>query len=200
MKTCYYAGVLDPINRKNNLKERNIMPTYNDGRLFKKYKKKCDLFIETGTYIGEGIESALNAEFDDILSIELSSYHYNFCKNKFNNNNKVKILFGDSTLLLPDILKNKNSNILFWLDAHCSGGNTSGLGVIETLNKELELLKYANITNCSLLLDDMNDELIKFYSEKCKNLFNVKSIFVEDGYQEHINNLSKNTILCIEIE
>ena len=40
------------------------MPTYNDGRLFKKYKKNCNLFIETGTYIGDVIESALNAEFE----------------------------------------------------------------------------------------------------------------------------------------
>ena len=175
------------------------MPTQFDGRLFLKYKNNYSTFIETGTYLGDGVQAALNAGFSKVISIELAPTHYRICKNRFIANSNVDILFGDSRLLLPDILKTHNENILFWLDAHCSGGETTGGGVEDTIEKELTALKDAKIKNFTLLLDDMNEELIDLYSIKCTELFDVKNIQVENGYQEHTGKIFDNSILSIVI-
>jgi|694.fasta_scaffold06393_12 hypothetical protein len=175
------------------------MPTQFDGRLFLKYKNNYSTFIETGTYLGDGVQAALNAGFSKVISIELAPTHYSICKNRFIENPNVDILFGDSRLLLPNILKTYNKNILFWLDAHCSGGQTSGDGVENTIEKELTALKDAKIKNFTLLLDDMNEELIDLYSIKCTELFDVKNIQVENGYQEHTGKIFDNSILSIVI-
>lgn len=175
------------------------MPTHFDGRLFSKYKNQYSTFIETGTYVGDGVQAALNAGFKKVISIELAPVHYNICKNRFVFNTNVDILFGDSRLLLPDILKTYNTDILFWLDAHCSGGETTGDGVEATVEKELMILKDAKIKNFTLLLDDMNQDLIDLYSIKCSDLFNVQDIQVENGYQEHTGRIFDNSILSIVI-
>lgn len=175
------------------------MPTHFDGKLFSKYKNNYSTFIETGTYLGDGVQAALNAGFSNVISIELAPTHYNICKNRFTTNTNVEILFGDSRLLLPNILKTHNENILFWLDAHCSGGETTGDGVEDTIEKELMVLKDAKMKNFTLLLDDMNQDLIDLYSIKCSELFDVKNIQIENGYQEHTGRVFDNSILSIVI-
>lgn len=150
------------------------MPVKTDGVMFKKYKKDCTLFIETGSYIGDGIVSAINAGFEQMISVELSEHEYNCCVHKFKDNNNVTIHFGDSREKLHDILCDevlKGRKVFFWLDAH-STGNTVGEGVQETLYPELEIvLKYITTNNVKavLLLDDMNGITEKEVAEIVKN-------------------------------
>lgn len=84
--------------------------------VFKKYLN--DMFIETGSYLGDGIQQALNAGFQNIISIELSDKYYSISTNRFINNHNIKIIKGDSYKVLPDIIKDINTNITFWLDGH----------------------------------------------------------------------------------
>ena len=55
------------------------MPTKKE--TFSKYKNKY--FIETGSHLGNGIQQALDAGFDNVISIELSDKYFGICENKF---------------------------------------------------------------------------------------------------------------------
>ena len=39
------------------------------------------IFVETGSFNGDGIQAAIEAGFETIHSIELSEHYYNHCKN-----------------------------------------------------------------------------------------------------------------------
>lgn len=49
-------------------------------------------FVETGTYVGETVDFISNNSSAKIYSIELSTILYDYCKNKFINNNNIKII------------------------------------------------------------------------------------------------------------
>lgn len=56
---------------------------------------KTNHYIETGTYLGDGIKTVIN-NYDFIHSIELSEKWYNYNIEQFKNNNNVKMYLGDS--------------------------------------------------------------------------------------------------------
>lgn len=78
---------------------------------------KTNIYIETGTYLGNGIKDVLN-NYNFIYSIELSKKFYNYNVNQFKNNNNVRIYLGDSKKILPELLDNINEPITIYLDAH----------------------------------------------------------------------------------
>jgi hypothetical protein len=61
---------------------------------FKKYLNP--IFIETGSWIGDGIQQASDAGFKKIISIELSDKYYNYTTDRFSKNENVKVVLGDS--------------------------------------------------------------------------------------------------------
>jgi hypothetical protein len=87
-------------------------------------------FVETGSYCGDGIQAALDSGFEHIISIEVNEYNYNECVKRFKDNPKVKLIHGDSALILGDVIKDIHEPITFWLDAHYS-----------TLESEIGLVK-----------------------------------------------------------
>ena len=56
---------------------------------------KTNHYIETGTYLGNGIKHVLN-NYENIHSIELSEKWYQHNIEQFKNNNNVKMYLGDS--------------------------------------------------------------------------------------------------------
>lgn len=176
------------------------MPTQLSGSLFTKYKNDYDTFIETGSYIGDGIQSALNAGFNKIYSYELAPVYYEQTKKRFLNEAKLSLFFGDSRTLLKELLKTNKSKILFWLDAHFSGGDTEGGGLEETLEKELSVIKESDVSDFVLLIDDMNPELANFYIGKTQQIFDIEKITIEDGYQEHTGRVFAGSILAIKVK
>jgi len=50
------------------------------------------VFIETGSYTGDGIQAALNSGFTKVISIELVPHYYNLCKKRFQNNPMVNYI------------------------------------------------------------------------------------------------------------
>jgi hypothetical protein len=128
---------------------------------FKKHKGTSTLFVETGSGGGDGIDGALAAGFDKIVSVELSEKYYQYCKDKFINNSKVSLIFGDSRQILPAMLEenSNHSNMFIWLDAHFSEGGTTGDNVIKTLPTEIKAivnhLKH-HATKIVLAIDDLD--------------------------------------------
>ena len=73
----------------------------------------------------------------------------------FANNKNIEIIKGNSVSELPKLIKkNKNKRILFFLDAHYSGGKT-GQGEIEVpILQELMIIANDLENTCSIIIDD----------------------------------------------
>src|SRR5271157_509857 len=145
-----------------------------NGKFFKKYRGSSTLFIETGSYIGDGINGAILADFNKIISIELSEQHYKHCQERFKNNDNVSIMLGDSNEVLPRVLADntQHRNIFIWLDAHYSGGETVGEDLIHTLSNELKIIDSylaKHSANIILAVDDLDTPTWTKASDLIKN-------------------------------
>lgn len=127
------------------------MPAYKE--LFERYPN--EVFIETGSYTGEGIQAALDAGFKEIYSIELSNSLWSYCMLRFNGKDNVHLLLGDSSKLLKRLLKKIRVPCTFWLDAHYSGGVTAKGSQDSPLIQELEIIEDHHIKTHTILIDDM---------------------------------------------
>lgn len=104
----------------------------------------ADVWIETGSYLGDGVEKAINAGYSKIISIELSEYYYAITRDRYSSNKDVNIVLGRSYEVLPRILTDESvagKKILFWLDAHYSMCGTAGRDDPNPLLKELKVIK-----------------------------------------------------------
>jgi len=113
---------------------------------------KTNHYIETGTYLGDGIKCVLN-NYETISSIELSEKWYQYNIEQFKNNNNVKMYLGDSKKILPELLNNIDEPITIYLDAHFSGGTTAFGEEEVPLLFELEILKNRNYDDI-IIIDD----------------------------------------------
>ena len=127
------------------------MPGYKE--LFARYPNR--IFIETGSYTGDGIQAALDAGFEPVYSIELSAQLFSYCCRRFEHNDKVLLSHGDSGEMLSRILEYIDEPVTFWLDSHYSEGATV-MGKKETpLLEELEAISKHHIKTHTILIDDL---------------------------------------------
>ena len=138
------------------------------------------IFIETGSYIGDGILAALRAHdkdkrFEKVISIEVSKHFYDICKARFPQK-KVKLYLGDSILVLPEVLKTINQRCTFWLDAHyMSDPNTEGGMMRVPLMEELKIIAQHPIKNHTILIDDIR--LLRDHDAEWKDLpYDVRDV------------------------
>ena len=152
-----------------------------------------DLFIETGSFTGDGIQQALNAGFKNVISIELSDKYFEVSRSRFTNNPNVKIIKGDSFKILPDILKDINEPVTFWLDGHHSCVDTALGEHWAPLIQELNVIKEHSIKTHTILIDDMRcwehpNPTHGFYKDDIfKKLLEINKDYnftYEDGVQE----------------
>ena len=153
--------------------------------------------IESGTFTGKGA-SELSKYFEKVYTIEIDENLFQNSKERLKNNKKITFLQGDSKeviLKLSDDINLKNSNIMFWLDAHWSGDdsvdwdksiwtgyyrNTGYIGkkingLIPGINQvplEQEIYQiYNNFTNeCIIYIDDfdkIDPKTLKGLKNKC---------------------------------
>ena len=135
--------------------------------------------VETGAYRGDGIQQYLGClPFQTIHSIELSPVLAAHCRQRFASNTNVHIHEGDSATKLPSIPL-PSSPVLFYLDAHYSGGETDG----ETIHNgcpvllELEYIANRNIPGDIIFVDDMRLMGKDSCSGKKGNLMYPETIF-----------------------
>lgn len=113
---------------------------------------KTNHYIETGTYLGQGIQTVLE-QYNNIHSIELSKKWYYYNVAQFENNDNVKMYLGDTKKILPELLDTIKEPVTIYLDAHYSGTLTS-FGDEETpLLFELEILKKREYDDI-IIIDD----------------------------------------------
>ena len=115
------------------------------------------IFIETGSYGGDGIMAAVNAGFRKIYSIELSEYYFNLVAERIEDRkllDRVELLCGDSVDVLPIILKDINEPCTFWLDAHWCDPNTATGKYPVPLIEELAIIGKHHIKTHTILIDD----------------------------------------------
>lgn len=116
-------------------------------------KTKIPVFIETGTYLGDTI-NVVKDLFDVIYSIELDTKLANRAKRIFKKYSKIHIIEGDSGKILPKLLREINKPILFWLDAHWSGGITAKGEVENPILNELKTVFNWWVPKSIVLIDD----------------------------------------------
>lgn len=90
------------------------------------YRKKfyTEILVETGTYLGDMVEAQRN-HFKKIYSIELSERLFNKAQKRFKAYLHIKILQGDSGIVLNKLINEIDKPALFWLDGHYSHGMTA---------------------------------------------------------------------------
>jgi hypothetical protein len=164
------------------------MPTKKE--TFAKYNN--GYFIETGSHLGNGIQQALDAGFKKVISIELSDKYFTHCENRFKDNDNVKIVKGDSFKVLPEVIKDIDEPITFWLDGHHSCGDTALGEHWAPLMQELDVIKSHDVKNHTILIDDMRcweepNEVHGFYKddifEKLKEINPDYKLSYEHGNQ-----------------
>lgn len=107
--------------------------------------------VETGTYYGEMV-AAMKGHFDRIYSIEFVPELAERAAHKFARYERVRILCGDSRVVMPKVLALLTGPALFWLDAGYYGW-VGKQGDQQRLSAELEMIlsqPYPHI----ILLDD----------------------------------------------
>ena len=153
------------------------------------------VFVETGTYKGEGIAKALAAGFEKIYSIEIAQEFYDKALEKFKteiDSGRVEIVLGDSLSCLPDIINKIDKNITFWLDAHTQEGHQGEKPC--PLYEELDAIANHSIKTHTLLIDDLRFWETKGWGktvrlnvilEKIKQINGDYDITYEDGKVEN---------------
>jgi len=121
--------------------------------LFRQFPNR--LFVETGTYHGDGAKHALDAGFSAVVSIELGKALYEENVARFSRYKSVTLHQGDSAECLAKIMAWLNYPATFWLDAHHSGGETAwGKDRTPILRELAEIAKH-HIKTHSILIDDV---------------------------------------------
>ena len=174
------------------------MPSNSD--VFKKYPNQ--LFLETGSYLGSGIQQALDAGFQKVISIELSDKYFKICTDRFSNNLNVTIVQGDSFKVLPDVISDIDEPITFWLDGHHSCGDTALGEYWAPLIQELDVIKEHPIKTHTILIDDMRcwenpNPTHGFYKE---DIFNKLKEINPDYQFSFEDGCEKNDILVAYIK
>src|SRR4030042_18000 len=158
-------------------------------------KYKNNIFIETGSHVGKGIDVALECGFKEIHSIELSSKYFDYCSKKYFGNQKVHLYLGDSSEVLKFVLpKVKDRNKTIWFDGHFSGSDTACGNKYSPLMEALEIIKYYYKKNDILMIDDLRcwvkgehcDFDVNDIKEKLLQINGNFEFIYEDSYQGDI--------------
>jgi hypothetical protein len=150
------------------------------------------IFIETGSYTGDGIIAALHAGFKTIYSIELSEFYYNLCVQRYGNIKGVNLVYGDSSKVLSEILQKVDQRCTFWLDAHFNGDPKAAKSEkLVPLWEELQIIANHPIKNHTIIIDDIR--LLRRHEAEWKDL----SYCVCD-VEELINAINPNYIITYD--
>lgn len=122
------------------------------------YGKKFNIstLYESGTYKGDMVYGMKN-KFQKIISIELSDYYYKLAKKRFQNDEHIKIIKGDSEKEIKKFLKSLNSPCVFWLDGHFSFGKTAKSKLYTPILNELRFILDHKIKKHVILIDDARE-------------------------------------------
>jgi len=118
------------------------------------YAERFQNFVETGTYLGETAE-AMASIYKRVYTIEIHEPLYNEVGERFSDRANLKRFLGDSTTVLPEVVRQLDGPAVFWLDAHYSGPKTGRAGKSATpIEKELASIFSDARKDHLILIDD----------------------------------------------
>jgi hypothetical protein len=109
------------------------------------------IFVEAGSYMGDGIASALKAGFEEVYSVDISSGQYDYCQNRFKDDKRVHLYLDDCGIWLDKILNQINEPCTIYLDANGWKYETE-----HPFNTSIEALVRHGKKHHTILVDDMN--------------------------------------------
>jgi hypothetical protein len=109
-------------------------------------------FIETGTFRGATAEWA-SRHFEVVHSIERAESLYRETSQRLSHIENLSLHLGDTREILPELTTALDRPAVLWLDAHWSGGVTSGEGDECPLMDELAIADRA-ASEIAILVDD----------------------------------------------
>ena len=120
-------------------------------------KYKQDVFIETGTWDGRTVQMALDSGYSEVISIETDLSLYNQAVSRFEGNDAVKLIYGDSLQFLPWILQSLDKVPQFWLDAHVQENYAYGTVKVPILHELDKIAESVNpvVRAGTIMIDDM---------------------------------------------
>jgi len=146
-----------------------------------KQEFNADNFVETGTLSG-GTTNKARLIFDSVYTVELGKKLYQAACDRFKNDKNVHVYYGDSGSVLTKILPNVTGKIIFWLDAHASGGDTAMGSSYSPVIEELQAIKISKIADAVILIDDLRD----FYEQTWPHISQAIKAFLEINPQYKI--------------
>ena len=114
----------------------------------------CREFVETGTHIGDTLAFVSRRRNIDCTSIELDEGFHRRATRRFKHSSRVRLLHGNSGLLMPEVVGNLKGPALFWLDGHYSGPSTACGGKQTPVLEELVAIYRHASFPCVILIDD----------------------------------------------
>jgi hypothetical protein len=115
----------------------------------------CNLrtVVETGTFLGDTTHF-LSSRGYHVLSVEIDPQLATLARARFNRDENVQIIEGDSGKLMPGLIAELDQPALFYLDGHYSGSGT-GKGEHETsVVKEVEAILAGARDRSFVIIDD----------------------------------------------
>ncbi len=163
--TCIYASLVATAFGEIQKEQQPYMLTLEyikgtHGALSESFLQKliglfnAEIFIETGTYLGKTTENAAR-HFKEAHTIELSPQLAQQAQQYLNAYSNVYVYCGDSTTVLPQILKHLTKRIFFWLDGHYSWGDTALGHKYTPIIEELAAIERSGIKDSIILIDDI---------------------------------------------
>ncbi len=141
--------------------------------------------VETGTFLGD-TPWALRNRFAEIHTIELSPTLCGLAKERFKHLPHIHVHEGDSSTVLPELLKELRQPTLFWLDGHFSSGITAQGDASTPVCDEVQAIAERCPVRFVMLIDD------------------ARSFGSEDGYpslpdfEKRIRTLLPGAVLSVE--
>lgn len=122
----------------------------------------CNVFVESGTYMGVSFRRALRSQiFERCYSVEIVPELYRSVARAYPEKPSRKVFLGRSHEVFRDQvlpLCSPSDRIFFWLDGHFSGGDTGGAEFPCPLLEELEAIReHCPTESIVIAIDDTDD-------------------------------------------
>lgn len=132
--------------------------TYYDNLLQHFTRFRNDYFVETGTHLGNGLKTALDAGHKKCYTIEIHKHLYDDACQRFAqeiSQGQVECHLGDSAVILPQIIASLPAQTTFWLDAHISSNYGDKLAKNCPILEELAAIDNHPIKTHTIIIDDV---------------------------------------------
>ncbi|NBV99652.1 MAG: hypothetical protein EBR67_09150 [Proteobacteria bacterium] len=149
---------------KNNLYEEINLPMSRDDatkKVFEIYKTKNKTFIESGTFLGNGIYRAFSVGYEKVYTCDINKEFVENAKKNFFGKDLI-VVNEPSEVAFVEFLSSIDAPSLIWLDGHMmpdENGEIRPYTVKENLEycplvKEIDIIKKTKIKEHIIVIDD----------------------------------------------